>query len=188
MHSGKVVERSAVGQKDCVEMVGRHELPRLFLTRRSFVDRDGLGHVFHGFQAGDRRRQGSARFLGAERRCECGQARARGDCAGLQKAASRKHESSSWHSESDLANRHYRGSSDMQLASRIWKIENETFMETGFQCAGCGEWNQTTVDESAGRNQSYVEDCQVCCKPNVLRVQYDTGEHEFVITAELESL
>lgn len=68
------------------------------------------------------------------------------------------------------------------------KIENEAFVETGFQCAGCGEWNQTTVDESAGRNQSYVEDCQVCCKPNVLRVQYDTGEQEFFITAELESL
>ncbi len=61
-------------------------------------------------------------------------------------------------------------------------------METGFQCAGCGEWNQTSVDESAGRDQSYVEDCQVCCKPNVLRVQYDTQEHEFVITAQLESL
>lgn len=61
-------------------------------------------------------------------------------------------------------------------------------MESGFQCAGCGEWNQTTVDESAGRNQSYVEDCQVCCKPNVLRVLYDTGEDEFVITAQLESL
>jgi Cysteine-rich CPXCG len=61
-------------------------------------------------------------------------------------------------------------------------------METGFQCAGCGEWNQTAVDESAGRNQSYVEDCQVCCKPNLLRVQYDTGERKFVITAELESL
>jgi hypothetical protein len=28
----------------------------------------------------------------------------------------------------------------------------------------------------------------VCCKPNVLRVQYDTAEHEFVITAQLESL
>ena len=61
-------------------------------------------------------------------------------------------------------------------------------METGFQCAGCGEWNQTAVDESAGHNQSYVEDGQVCYKPNLLRVQYDTGEHEFVITAELESL
>jgi Cysteine-rich CPXCG len=61
-------------------------------------------------------------------------------------------------------------------------------METGFPCAGCGKWNPITVDESAGRNQSYVEDCQVCCKPNLLRVQYDTGEDEFVITAELESL
>jgi hypothetical protein len=61
-------------------------------------------------------------------------------------------------------------------------------METEFQCAGCGEWNLTTVDESAGRTQSYVEDCQVCCKPNVLRVRYDTGAHEFLITAQLESL
>jgi hypothetical protein len=59
-------------------------------------------------------------------------------------------------------------------------------LETGFQCAGCGEWNQTTVDESAGRTQSYVEDCQVCCKPNVLRVQYDTQGHEFLISAQLE--
>jgi hypothetical protein len=59
-------------------------------------------------------------------------------------------------------------------------------METGFQCAGCGEWNQTAVDESAGRKQSYVEDCQVCCKPNILNVRFDAGEQEFVITAQLE--
>ena len=42
------------------------------------------------------------------------------------------------------------------------------------------------VDESAGRRQSYVEDCQVCCKPNVLRVEYDNSSQEFFITAELE--
>ncbi|MGA8493415.1 MAG: CPXCG motif-containing cysteine-rich protein [Terriglobales bacterium] len=59
-------------------------------------------------------------------------------------------------------------------------------MEASFQCAGCGECNSTTVDESAGRRQSYIEDCQICCKPNLLRVEYDPGEHEFVITAELE--
>ena len=59
-------------------------------------------------------------------------------------------------------------------------------MESGFQCASCGEWNTTTVDESAGRRQSYVEDCQVCCKPNVLRVEYDMSSQEFFITAELE--
>jgi hypothetical protein len=59
-------------------------------------------------------------------------------------------------------------------------------MEAGFQCAGCGEWNSTTVDESAGRQQSYVEDCQVCCKPNMLRVQYDASAQELFITADLE--
>jgi hypothetical protein len=59
-------------------------------------------------------------------------------------------------------------------------------MLAGFQCAGCGQWNETTVDESAGRMQSYVEDCQVCCKPNILRVQYDPAEQEYAIRAELE--
>jgi hypothetical protein len=59
-------------------------------------------------------------------------------------------------------------------------------MESGFQCASCGEWNTTSVDESAGRRQSYVEDCQICCKPNVLRIEYDNSSQEFFITAELE--
>ena len=59
-------------------------------------------------------------------------------------------------------------------------------MDTGFQCASCGEWNETTVDESAGRNQRYVEDCQVCCKPNVLHASYDSEMEEFFITTELE--
>jgi hypothetical protein len=59
-------------------------------------------------------------------------------------------------------------------------------MEVGFQCAGCGEWNSTTIDESAGHRQNYVEDCQVCCKPNLLRIGYDAASHEFFITAALE--
>jgi len=59
-------------------------------------------------------------------------------------------------------------------------------MPPAFQCAGCGEWNETTVDESAGGRQSYVEDCQVCCKPNVLHISYDSEIEEFLISAELE--
>ena len=59
-------------------------------------------------------------------------------------------------------------------------------MEAGFQCAGCGEWNETRVDESAGHRQSYVEDCQVCCRANVLRVEYDRELEQFLIRAELE--
>ena len=34
--------------------------------------------------------------------------------------------------------------------------------------------------------QTYVEDCQVCCKPNVLRVTWDKSAGEYAISAELE--
>jgi hypothetical protein len=77
----------------------------------------------------------------------------------------------------------------MQTCHYRWSRESakiQLAMEAGFQCAGCGQWNSTTVDDSAGRQQVYVEDCQVCCKPNVLRVQYDSSSEEFLITAELE--
>jgi hypothetical protein len=59
-------------------------------------------------------------------------------------------------------------------------------MQAGFQCAGCGEWNETTVDASAGGRQSYVEDCQVCCKPNLLHISWDSTAGGYVISAELE--
>jgi Cysteine-rich CPXCG len=59
-------------------------------------------------------------------------------------------------------------------------------MPAGFQCAGCGEWNETSVDPSAGSRQNYVEDCQVCCKPNVLQIHWDNSAAEYVIYAELE--
>ncbi|HWR17035.1 MAG TPA: CPXCG motif-containing cysteine-rich protein [Terriglobales bacterium] len=59
-------------------------------------------------------------------------------------------------------------------------------MTSGFQCASCGEWNETSVDESAGSKQSYVEDCQVCCRPNVLKIWWDPDLAQFLIASELE--
>ncbi len=56
-----------------------------------------------------------------------------------------------------------------------------------YQCAGCFEWVETTVDESGGSRQQYVEDCQVCCKPNVLTIRWDGAGGEYQISAELES-
>ncbi len=56
-----------------------------------------------------------------------------------------------------------------------------------FQRGGWLEWVETTWDESGGRQQEYVEDCQVCCQPNVLTVRWDGQAHAFVISAELES-
>jgi hypothetical protein len=61
-----------------------------------------------------------------------------------------------------------------------------TIMNAGYQCAGCGEWNETSVDSSAGTRQQYVEDCQVCCKPNILHVSWDISAGEYTISAELE--
>jgi hypothetical protein len=60
-------------------------------------------------------------------------------------------------------------------------------LDEGFVCAGCGEWNETSVDPSAGKRQSYVEDCQVCCKPNVLRIMWDQWQEAYQIDSELES-
>lgn len=52
-----------------------------------------------------------------------------------------------------------------------------------FICAYCGETNHTFVDPSQGKTQKYIEDCQVCCRPNELRVSYDEWNKEFIIRA-----
>jgi len=60
-------------------------------------------------------------------------------------------------------------------------------VSAGFQCAACGEWNETIIDESGAQRQVYVEDCQVCCRPNVLTVEYDRETEMFSVVAVLES-
>ncbi|MFN2338564.1 MAG: CPXCG motif-containing cysteine-rich protein [Gammaproteobacteria bacterium] len=47
---------------------------------------------------------------------------------------------------------------------------------TRIQCPYCGESFDITLDASAG-TQSYIEDCEVCCRPIELRVDFD-GEGE----------
>ncbi|MCA9771795.1 MAG: CPXCG motif-containing cysteine-rich protein [Myxococcales bacterium] len=38
-------------------------------------------------------------------------------------------------------------------------------------CHWCGERIEIAVDVSGGADQSYVEDCWVCCRPNAIRVR-----------------
>lgn len=40
-------------------------------------------------------------------------------------------------------------------------------------CAFCGETSTTFIDISAGLSQTYIEDCQVCCRPNQLYITID---------------
>lgn len=56
-----------------------------------------------------------------------------------------------------------------------------------YTCAFCGEVNTTFIDISAGFNQSYIEDCQVCCRPNMLYVAIDEDSLDVTIHTEYEA-
>lgn len=45
--------------------------------------------------------------------------------------------------------------------------------EAAYVCDACGEEIVIPVDPSQGREQEYVEDCPVCCQPNLIRVELD---------------
>jgi hypothetical protein len=53
-----------------------------------------------------------------------------------------------------------------------------------FYCAFCGEPNTTVVDISAGSTQAYIEDCQVCCRPNYLHITLDQASLEVTIATD----
>lgn len=60
------------------------------------------------------------------------------------------------------------------------------YIDTSYTCAACGQQIEIEVDPSAGSNQSYVEDCQVCCRPNVLRITVDVEGGTAWVANELE--
>ena len=45
--------------------------------------------------------------------------------------------------------------------------------EISYICDACGEEIVIPLDLSAGSSQEYVEDCPVCCRPNVVHVEID---------------
>jgi hypothetical protein len=44
-------------------------------------------------------------------------------------------------------------------------------LATTYNCAYCGEENETLVDPTGGPEQSYTEDCEICCRPNLLKIR-----------------
>lgn len=44
--------------------------------------------------------------------------------------------------------------------------------ESGYVCNSCGEEIVIPLDYSQGQNQQYVEDCPVCCNPNIIFVEF----------------
>jgi hypothetical protein len=57
--------------------------------------------------------------------------------------------------------------------------------EAAYICDSCGEEIVVYIDASAGQEQEYVEDCPVCCRPNIIRVElFDDGETRVWAEAE----
>lgn len=46
-------------------------------------------------------------------------------------------------------------------------------LESTYICDSCGEEIVVPIDHSAGSQQDYVEDCPVCCNPNLIHVDVD---------------
>ena len=57
--------------------------------------------------------------------------------------------------------------------------------ETSYICDSCGEEIVIPLDVAGPANQEYVEDCPVCCHPNVIHVEIgEDGEIRVWVNAE----
>ncbi len=53
-------------------------------------------------------------------------------------------------------------------------------------CPYCGESRELSVDPGGGGTQEYVEDCEVCCQPWLVRVQLDGEGYASVSVTTLD--
>lgn len=54
-------------------------------------------------------------------------------------------------------------------------------------CDSCGEEIVIPLDPAAGRTQTYVEDCPVCCNPSVIHVEWEDDEPRVWAESEQDS-
>jgi len=75
----------------------------------------------------------------------------------------------------------------MMMRKRRKKAGGGRGRDEGFYvCPSCGEEIVIPLDLAAGREQEYVEDCPVCCNPNVVYVEFEEGWGEARVWAERE--
>jgi transcription elongation factor Elf1 len=60
-------------------------------------------------------------------------------------------------------------------ATVIEAAMNENIIDKRIHCPFCAEPMSIVIDLSAG-DQSYIEDCQVCCQPMQVTFETDQGE------------
>jgi hypothetical protein len=58
--------------------------------------------------------------------------------------------------------------------------------EGSYICPTCGEQIVIPVDRSGGPDQQYVEDCPVCCNPNIVHVEFFEADDPPRVWADAE--
>lgn len=58
--------------------------------------------------------------------------------------------------------------------------------EASYTCPHCGESIVIPLDPSGGAEQEYVEDCPICCSPNIIHVEFFGTEEPPRVWAEAE--
>ena len=71
------------------------------------------------------------------------------------------------------------------LGKSATAIETAMNDEATYVCGACGEEIVVPIDVSQGERQEYVEDCPVCCRANIIRVEVDE-QGEVSVWSELE--
>jgi hypothetical protein len=66
------------------------------------------------------------------------------------------------------------------------KRRRKSLDEGSYVCPTCGESIVIPLDPSGGDEQQYVEDCPVCCNPNVVHVEFFGPGEEPRVWAEAE--
>ncbi len=66
------------------------------------------------------------------------------------------------------------------------KKRRRSIDEGSYVCPSCGEQIEIPLDPSAGSDQKYVEDCPVCCNPNVIHLEFFAPEEPPRVWAEAE--
>lgn len=63
------------------------------------------------------------------------------------------------------------------VVKRRRRKRREATIEATYVCDVCGEEIVIPIDRSAGESQEFIEDCPVCCRPQVIRVEVeDNGD------------
>lgn len=57
---------------------------------------------------------------------------------------------------------------------------------TAIRCPHCAELIDSYPDPGGGEEQSYIEDCSVCCRPILFRAIFNAEKNDFSVEASAE--